>query len=754
LWMRACWREGIVPLLQMHDALDCSVTTREQGELVARLGCEAVKLEVPMRADLKFGKSWGDATHSWDELHGIAAPTDATKIISTQPEIGFSDRTNMPNDSDFRTSDLPNGSTSEHNLAAAENGANGVAADELPPWASTPEPARICAHCHLDPPDGSERPSAYGELWLHARCEDAFICARMAEEGLASCPSAPHSSGNGRDKAAANDSNTRDRDGYPWGEREVGSKAAEFIYRDTRGAPYLKVVKRVTKKGKAYPQYHMENGLWEKGKPNGPVIPYRLPELLAAPPNAAVWIPEGEQCADTLAALGLIATTNPGGAGKWTPELNKWLAGFQIAYVCEDNDAAGREHVSKVTTVLNGTVPDIRVLSFRELREHGDVKDWLDAGGTLEQLLERAKQAPKFAALECVCAADVESKAYDWIWPGRFALGKIGLLVGLPDEGKGLAFSDIIARITRGAEWPCGEGHAPLGNVILFTAEDDLEDTIKPRLMAADADTRRVQIVKLVYEVGKKRMFSLITDIEMLRQKVVEIGDVKMILIDPITAYLGIGKMDSFRTTDVRAVLGPLKEFAEELHVTILAIMHFNKKIDITNVLLRISDSLAYGAVARHAYAIVDDSDNDRKLFVKGKNNLAPHDQKTLAFSFGAREVGTDKKTGAQIVAPHIIWHTEPVDITALEAMQAAAESKSPSARDDAKQFLEALVTGEPVNATDVQEAAKANGISPRTLRRAKDDLGIDIKRDGPIVNGVHTWRWHPAEKPKENTND
>ena len=64
LWMRAVLREGIVPLLQMHDCLDCSVTTREQAELVARLGCDAVSLEVPMRVDLKFGRSWGDASHS------------------------------------------------------------------------------------------------------------------------------------------------------------------------------------------------------------------------------------------------------------------------------------------------------------------------------------------------------------------------------------------------------------------------------------------------------------------------------------------------------------------------------------------------------------------------------------------------------------------------------------------------------------------------------------------------------------------
>jgi hypothetical protein len=73
-------------------------------------------------------------------------------------------------------------------------------------------------------------------------------------------------------------------------------------------------VKRVTKKGKSYPQYHWEDGGWVKGKPNGPTIPYRLPELLAAAPNAAVWIAEGEQCADALAAFGLVATTNPGGA--------------------------------------------------------------------------------------------------------------------------------------------------------------------------------------------------------------------------------------------------------------------------------------------------------------------------------------------------------------------------------------------------------------------------------------------------------
>src|SRR5262245_53259554 len=85
--MRACWREGIVPLLQMHDALECSVATREQAEMVARLCVEAIKLKVPMRVDLKFGANWGDAKHSWEELHGL----DHARR-TTNPDLQHGDR--------------------------------------------------------------------------------------------------------------------------------------------------------------------------------------------------------------------------------------------------------------------------------------------------------------------------------------------------------------------------------------------------------------------------------------------------------------------------------------------------------------------------------------------------------------------------------------------------------------------------------------------------------------------------------------
>jgi DNA polymerase len=535
--------------------------------------------------------------------------------------------------------------------------------------------------------------------------------------------------------------------GYASGEREWGEELASYIYRDATGQPYLRVRRTSTKQ---FPQYHWENGRWVKGKPKGPRIPYQLPEILAAAPALAVFICEGEKDADRVAALGLIATTNPEGAGKWTADLNKWFTGKQRVNVLEDNDDAGRAHAAKVAGALYGIVPDVRIVAFRELPENGDVSDWLAAGRTREELIARADAAPRYdgaITLDSARASAFTMAAIQWVWPGRFAIGKLGVIAGLPAEGKGLILGDVAARITRGLPWPCSEGRAPLGNVLLLTAEDDTADTVIPRLQAAGADLERIEIVRMVRDTGKQRMFSLVTDLYLLRQKVIEVGDVRMIQIDPISAYFGIGKIDSFRGTDVRAVLSPLIDLASDLKVAVLGIMHFNKRVDIVNALLRISDSVAFSAAPRHVYAVVNDPERRRKILVKAKNNLAPHDQKALAYDFAVREVGRDEQTGETICAPHIVWHAEHVDVTASEAMQAAAEGKAPAARDSAKTFLEDLLANGPVGSADVEEAAEANGITRRTLFRAKAELGIQAVKDGPVKDGQRIWRWHRKEE-------
>ena len=531
--------------------------------------------------------------------------------------------------------------------------------------------------------------------------------------------------------------------------REHGRPTERYVYCNEQGETHQRKIRTSTKN---FWQEKWEDGRWIKGAPKVKYL-YGIRELLAAPPHEPIWITEGEKDANTLAALKLVAVTNPGGAGKWnsdfTPEqIERWFKGRHTAYVLEDNDAPGRKHVEIVGHALQRLVADIRVVSFRELPEKSDVSDWLgEPGHTKVELIARATASPKYQqpALQSIYAADVTMTAVDWLWLDRFALGKLGIIAGLPDEGKGLLISYIAAQVTNGGAWPCNEGIAHRGKVILFTAEDDPSDTVVPRLAAAGADLTCIVIISMVREAGKDRMFSLQTDLEMLRRKIDEVGDVVLVLIDPISAYLGVGKMDSYRTTDVRAVLGPVVSLAAELKLSVIGIMHFNKKLDVTNALLRISDSLAYGATARHVYGIINDAENKRKLMVRAKNNLAVNtaEQTTLAFYFGTREVGTDPNNDRTIVAPYLIWEPQYVDVTATEAMQAASESKSPTARLDAKQFVLDILAAGPVKRTEIDETAEANGISLRTLMRAKRELKNVVARPVKNDKGVTDyWVW------------
>lgn len=546
---------------------------------------------------------------------------------------------------------------------------------------------------------------------------------------------------NGRDEDRSDDS-------YASGERQWGCDLSGYIYRDEKGENYLRVTRTSAKQ---FPQARWENGRWVTGKPKGPKIPYRLPELIAAAPDVPVFIAEGEKDAESVAALGFIATTNSEGAGpgKWTSDLNRWFVGRQTAYILEDNDTSGRSHAREVGRNLQGVVADIRVLSFPELPAHGDVTDWLELGHTRDELLARATLAPKYEpdALTSVRASSIEMTALEWFWNERFAIGKLGIIAGLPDEGKGQILSYIAAQATNGGAWPLGEGQAPQGNVLVFSDEDDPSDTLVPRFAAAGANLDRVEIMKMVRGDEKDRLFSLVSDLELLRKKIVAIGDVVLVLIDPISAYLGVGKIDSFRTADVRGVLTPLVQLAGDLRVAVVAVMHFNKKLDVTNALVRISDSLAFGAVARHVYGVIDDAENGRKLFVRVKNNVAKIKNNNLAFHFSERSVGVDQKTQKAIVAPYIIWGPQYVDVTATEAMQASTDNKSPTARDGAKRFLQAMLNNGPVLKTEIEEAAEANGISTKTLYRAKDMLKVEAKKDRTKPSGKWTWEL-PTQYP------
>src|SRR5262249_6836047 len=139
-------------------------------------------------------------------------------------------------------------------------------------------------------------------------------------------------------EAPRHNGNGHDDDGYTFGTKPHGSNVARYIYRDARGVFWMRVTRTSSK---TFPTEYWQNGHWVRGWPTT-VVPYRLPELLAAPATEPVWFTEGEKDANNLAALGLIATTNPGGAKKWRPELAQYFKDKQVVYILEDNDAPGR----------------------------------------------------------------------------------------------------------------------------------------------------------------------------------------------------------------------------------------------------------------------------------------------------------------------------------------------------------------------------------------------------------------------------
>src|SRR5262249_14658876 len=156
------------------------------------------------------------------------------------------------------------------------------------------------------------------------------------------------------------------------------------------------------------------------------------------------------------------------------------------------------------------------IVHFTELPEKGDVSDWIHAGGTKEALLERARTtnaAPPPPRYKLVCAADIVARPVDWVWEGHIARGSQELMAGIPRIGKSQIQCSSAAIASTGGRWRDGCNGVPAGNVIMLTAEDCLEHTVKPRLLVAGANCERIHILSKIRKDNRERMFLLNEDL-------------------------------------------------------------------------------------------------------------------------------------------------------------------------------------------------------------------------------------------------
>jgi putative DNA primase/helicase len=245
-----------------------------------------------------------------------------------------------------------------------------------------------------------------------------------------------------------------------------------YPYRAENGELLFEVV-RLEPKG--FRQRRLDGGGgWTWSTTGVRQVPYRLPELLATS-GRRVFIVEGEKDADRIGKLGFVATTNAGGAGKWKPELSEALKNRHVI-VLPDNDEPGRRHAELVGRSLRGVAASIRVLTLPNLPPRGDVSDWLDAGGTRDELKRLAKATPEWTPLAVsdetkpgpvlISLDSVRAEVVDWLWRDRVPFGKLTLLDGDPGLGKSTLALEIAARVTRGEALPGGDASRPMAVVI------------------------------------------------------------------------------------------------------------------------------------------------------------------------------------------------------------------------------------------------------------------------------------------------
>jgi putative DNA primase/helicase len=338
-------------------------------------------------------------------------------------------------------------------------------------------------------------------------------------------------------------------------------------------------------------------------------------------------------------------------------------------------------------------------------------------------------------SLGVVNLSAIEPRPIEWLWPSRIAAGKLTLFAGDPGLGKSQIAIDIAARITTGSNWP-DDGRAPVGNVIILSAEDGIADTLRPRFDAAGGNLERARAVTSISaKDGSHRTVSLQADLGLLGHEVRQFGGVKLVVIDPITSYCG--KVDGNSTTDIRAVLAPLSEFAERHELAIIAVSHPPKSAAGGKALYAVTGSLAWIAAARTAFTIVEDADEpDRRLFLNSKNNLARF-APGLGYRLMQRIVTGDCLTS------HIEWDNAPVTVSADQALAATAGgSEARTAREEAEQFLRDLLAGGPVSAREGEKQARELGIASRTLKRAREKVGV-VAEKGGLKEGW-TWRLPP----------
>ncbi|WP_447778032.1 AAA family ATPase [Variovorax boronicumulans] len=339
-------------------------------------------------------------------------------------------------------------------------------------------------------------------------------------------------------------------------------------------------------------------------------------------------------------------------------------------------------------------------------------------------------------------AYDIPLRAVEWLWRFWLAIGKLHLLVGEPGSGKTTLLADLLAAFSRGGFLPDGT-RARKVFCLYWTGEDSIEETVMPRLIAADADLKNILVLRGMSEHGKKRYFrpsdmpALVSEIKRLRAEGVDIG---VIALDPLPS----GSGNTNNNDAVRKYLEPLIQLAEQEGLAIIGIRHLAKASSKKKLADRINGSVAYLAASRvviYVNKIVGTGtapDNPtRGVLVRAKSNLGPTDG---GHAFTITPARLEAENGIADTTD-LTWDTQDL-VGDPESIVRAAESHAVAEAELAAEmeFVRDLLADGPVQANEAIRSGQAQGYTPENLRKVLAELGGKSKKEPGYSRSA--WYW------------
>lgn len=382
----------------------------------------------------------------------------------------------------------------------------------------------------------------------------------------------------------------KDHDIFSW------PVSATYQYTDEQGNELLRVQRRDSPNGERkgfFQSTKDDTGRWVmRVLPGTDIPPYNLKGILTSS-SSTIYVVEGEKAADALIKAGYTATTNPGGAGRWSKISLRFKAHFNNRHVVilPDADEPGRKHATDVALDLETCgAASIKVLDLFPKSSNGeDIVDWLmlNNSSALKSLCDKAKpfemdpkttgfKLPNGATFESLAHPDIVLRGREYLVPGVILSSSLCIMAGTGGSGKSSLCGHLAAAVSQGRP-AFGldpekdyKNRIPKGNVIWVTREEGVETELLPRLVAEGAALERIFVLR----EGNIDL----DDPESIR---LLLGSRKplLVILDPLTSYLS-GDENSNKGS--RATLEPILQACNELQLNtaFVGIAHTNKAND------------------------------------------------------------------------------------------------------------------------------------------------------------------------------